>query len=539
MMSLAGVLCTGTFLVVPTAWAQTAPLRPAPAPNAALPLENDARLGPLFTHGVEALLGQRFDEALSTFESLYRQSPRPTLLYHLGKVALAQQRYVAAADLYRRFLKGSGEEVDADTRLEVQQFLASAPPAECEVTVQGEAGALLLSDGRIVGILPLDQPLQLAPGTHRLILEKGRRKVETQVMLTARRRAEVRFTLLPPLALLTMTPGVLLVMQMEPRALEPSLAPLLQNALQTAVAQQNAVLISSETQAELLHRSTDLNNCLDQTVCQERLGQMASAQFVLHLDVRSESSSQALPATHPSPRSGVRPGGRPPSRALDKGSVFRFTAKLLDVDVGMVSVEATQGCADCSLKRAIAQLADSVQELLRQAVARPRGTLVVESEPVGALVQFDGHTLGNTPYRREAFVGPHEVTISKAGYSSHTDNISITDGESTRLEVNLPQIEPTAVKSGRARRIAKWVLLGSGVALTVIGGTLLGLNGRQSCSARGTMCTTFDGQSAGVPLLVLGLGGLGGAGALFLLDRSNPTLASTQNSAVGVTLLGF
>ena len=36
------------------------------------------------------MLGQRFDEALTVFEDLFRQTPRPTLLYYLGKVAQGQ-----------------------------------------------------------------------------------------------------------------------------------------------------------------------------------------------------------------------------------------------------------------------------------------------------------------------------------------------------------------------------------------------------------------------------------------------------------------
>lgn len=515
VLSLFVVLC----LASAPAFAQL----PGPGARAqSQPIETDPRLGPIFTRGVEALLGQRFDESLAIFEDLYRQSPRPTLLYYLGKVALAQQRYVAAADLYRRFLKGSGDDVDGDTKLEVQQFLSATITAECEVTVQGETSGLLLADGRIAGVLPLEQPLLLSPGTHRLTLEKGRRKVETQFTLASRRRAEVRFTLVPPLALLTLTPGVLLIMQMEPRGLEATMAPLLQTAMQGALQQQNAVLISPETQADLLQRSPELSGCLNQTTCQEKLGQAASAQFVLHLQVQSEA----------------RPG-----QLEGSGGGFRFTAKLLDVDVGLVSVQATQSCANCNVKRALGQLSETVQELLRQAAARPRGALVVESDPPGALVQFDGHTLGTTPYHREAFVGPHEVYISKAGYSSHTANVVITDADPVRLSVTLPVSTP--IQSGnRGRRIAKWALLGTGVALTIIGGTLIGLNGRQSCPAGQTvMCPTFDGRSSGIPLLVLGLGSLGASGALFLLDRpaspASPATSTTVGSGTGAALLGL
>lgn len=496
------------------------------------PLESDARLGPQFTRGVEALLGQRFGEALAIFESLYRQSPRPTLLYHLGKVALAQQRYGAAADLFRRFLKGSGEEIDADTRLEVQQFLSATPPAECEVTVQGDPGALLLADGRIVGVLPLEQPLQLSPGAHKLALEKGRRKVETQISLVARRRAEVRFTLLPPLALLTLTPGVVLYTQMEPRALEPSLAPLLQNAMHGALTKQNAVLITPETQAELLARTPELGGCLNQLACQERLGQLASAQFVLHLHVQAEARRSA-------PLGSQRPGPTQPKvPSADKGNIFRFTAKLLDVEVGMISVQATQSCADCTVKQALGQLAEVVEELLRQATARPRGQLVVESQPPGALVQFDGHTLGTTPYRREAFVGPHEVMISKVGYISHTASIVMSDSAPVKLDVNLPVIPPPVSSGARARRIAKWTLLGAGVALSIVGGTLIGLDRTCGPALAGTACTPFNGRPAGISLLVLGLGSLAASGGLFLLDRPSPT-APTTASLASATLLSF
>lgn len=522
VLILTVVLSLASETSLRVALAQVPPLRGA-GPLAAQPLEADAQLGPQFTRGVEALLGQRLDEALAIMESLYRQSPRPTLLYYLGKVALLQQRQVAAADLYRRFLKSAGEEAEPELRQEAQQFLSATPSGECEVTVQGEAGALLLADGHIVGVLPLDQPLQLSPGAHKLALEKGRRKVETQVTLSARRRAEVRFTLLPPLALLTLTPGVLLLTQTEPKELEPALTPLLQSSMQTALAQQNAVLISSETQAELLQRAPNLSGCLGQLSCQERLGQMASAQFVLSLSTKAEGGAS----------------GQPFGQLGDKRGVFRFVAKLLDVDVGLVSVQATQSCADCNIKQALSQLEGTVQELLRQAVARPRGVLVVESDPPGALVQLDGHTLGTTPYRREAFIGPHSVVIRKAGYTQHTANISISESGPTELRATLPISAPVVPPSPRGKRIAKWTLLGAGAVLTVVGATLLGLNGRQSCTGSPSVCTTFDGQAPGVPLLVFGVGALGASGVLFLLDRSSSPSPTPQPAGAGVTLLGF
>lgn len=484
------------------------------------PLETDPRFGPIFTRGVEALLGQRLDEALTVFEDLYRQTPRPTLLYYLGKVAQAQQRHAAAFDLYRRFLRGAGDEIDADTRLEIQHYLASATPPECEVAVAGESAALLTVDGRIAGTLPLDHSLALLPGTHKLVLTHGRRKVETQVNLLARRRAEVRFTLVPSLALLTLTPAVLMLPELEPRALEPSLAVPLQSALRETLAQQNAVLLTPEAQAELLQRHADLASCINQPSCQERLGQLASAQFVLRLHVRANAS----------PTSPGRPVG-----ATSSDSGFSFSVKLLDVDVGQISVQASQTCPDCNLRRAIGQISEVTAELFRQASSRPRGTLEVDSDPPGALVQVDGRTLGTTPFQRDAFVGPHEVLVTKSGYSPYSATAQIVDGGTAKLQANLPAIVAPPSPYPRIRRIAKWSLLGVGLASTLIGATLLGVGGsRPLCAdvSPGSMTPCWSGnlKPAGITFLVLGLGSLAASGGLFLYDLTS-TPATTKPSA--------
>lgn len=482
------------------------------------PLETDPRFGPVFSRGVEAMLGQRFDEALTIFEDLYKQTPRPTLLYYLGKVAQAQQRQPAAFDLYRRFLRGAGEEIDADTRLEVQQYLASTPSPECEVAVAGESGALLTVDGRIAGALPLDHSMALSPGTHRLVLSHGRRKVETQVNLLARRRAEVRFTLVPSLALLTLTPAVLLLPELEPRALEPALSVPLHTALRETLAQQNAVLIAPEAQAELLQRNQDLASCINQTSCQERLGQLASAQFVLRLQVRADGAARA------------------PSGAPESG--FSFNIKLLDVDVGQISVQASQTCPDCNLRRAIGQIGEVTAELFRQASSRPRGTLEVDSNPPGALVQVDGKTHGTTPYQRDAFVGSHEVLVSKSGYSPYTATAQITEGGTVKLQATLPQNLPPPSPYPRMRRIAKWSLLGAGIASTLLGATLLGVGAsRPLCAdvSPGSMtpCLSSNLKPAGIAFLVLGLGSLTASGGLFLYDLTNSPAPNKTATAQG------
>lgn len=523
-------LCAPALAPAP-AFAQAPPsgaaARPQPIP---VVTEKDRRWMGLFSMGKDSLTQQNYDVALRSFEEAYRLTPRPILLYYLGRVALGQQRHHAAVDLYRRFLNDSEEVLDPELRADAQAMLQGPREVACEVTVSGDAGAVLSVDGRLAGVLPLDLPILLPAGAHQFVLEKNRRKAETQVTLIARRRAEVRFTLVPPLALLTLTPGVLML---APRTLDSSLASLLRRSVSEALSRENAVLVASDVQADLLTRETALLSCIDQPGCQERLAQKASAQFVLELQV--QTGADALAAG-----SGTE---RPPGKPV---SAFRFTARLLDVDVGVVSVQATQSCIDCGIKRALAQLGDMVQELMRQGGSRPRGTIKVDSEPPGAAVHVDGNALGQTPYQRDAFVGPHRVSVSKSGYTKYDSAVTVEDGQTLTVTAPL-QAVATTLSSGPTRptKILKWVFLGAGLAAVLAGGIVLGAGERQICNVGGSCMPSFNGRPAGIALLTLGGLSLVTSGGLFYYDArlgSQPTGTGTPGappaSGGGVSLLG-
>lgn len=524
-------LCAPALAPAP-AFAQSPPAgaaRPQPIP---VVTEKDRRWMGLFSMGKDALTQQNYDVALRSLEEAYRLTPRPILLYYLGRVALGQQRHHAAVDLYRRFLNDSEEGLDPELRADAQAMLQGPREVACEVTVSGDAGAVLSVDGRLAGVLPLDLPILLPAGAHQFVLEKNRRKAETQVTLIARRRAEVRFTLVPPLALLTLTPGVLML---APRTLDSSLASLLRRSVSEALSRENAVLVASDVQADLLTRETALVSCIDQPGCQERLAQKASAQFVLELQV--QTGSDALPATG---SGAARPPGKPVS-------AFRFTARLLDVDVGVVSVQATQSCIDCGVKRALGQLGDMVQELMRQGGSRPRGTIKVDSEPAGASVHVDGNPLGQTPYQRDAFVGPHRVSVSKSGYAKYDSAVTVEDGQTLTVTAPLQAVAtPSAGGPTRPTKILKWVFLGAGLAAALAGGIVLGAGERQICNVGSGCMASFNGRPAGIALLTLGGLSLVTSGGLFYYDArlaSQPAGTSTPSAAPAsgggaVTLLG-
>lgn len=508
-----------------------------------LPL-GDKKFSLLFEKGTAALTKQDFAVALRSFEELYAYSPKPQLLYYLGKVALGEQRVGAAYDLFRRYAESMGAEGgEPEVRAEVAQLLQSPREAGCEVTVQGENGALLSIDGRIAGTLPLSLPLMLPAGVHNLVLEKSKRRVQTQVNLIPRRQAEVRFTLMPPLALLTMTPGVMLAMR--GASLDPQLATLVRRTVADAVAQQNAVLLTPETQTDTVQQQAELLQCLQQSSCQAALMGRTTAQFVLDLEVQVSSAATGSTAT-PSVK-GPAQGGIPNAPPMVQGddakkaggapsSSFVFGLKLVDVDVGAVSISGQEGCTDCTAKRAMAQLNERVQEILRQSVVRQRGTLSIATDPAGATLNVNGRQLGLTPYQRDSFVGPQEIELTMPGFQTEKLSLAVTDGQITQRQVVLTPLV-TQAPSLRPTTVLKWTLLGVGIASLIGGGTLLGLNGHTSCTDTTMSCgQPFEGRPAGIALLSIGALAVGSSVFLFVQDIPSAPPAAAP-SVAGMSLI--
>lgn len=508
-----------------------------------LPL-GDKKFSLLFEKGTAALTRQDFTTALRSFEELYAYSPKPQLLYYLGKVALGEQRVGAAYDLFRRYAESMGAEGgEPEIRAEVAQLLQSPREAGCEVTVQGENGALLSIDGRIAGTLPLSLPLMLPAGVHNLVLEKSKRRVQTQVNLIPRRQAEVRFTLMPPLALLTMTPGVMLAMR--GASLDPQLATLVRRTVADAVAQQNAVLLTPETQTDTVQQQAELLQCLQQSSCQAALMGRTTAQFVLDLEVQVSPAATIASATPTAkvPAQGGIPNTPPMAQGDDakkaggaSSSSFVFGLKLVDVDVGAVSISGQEGCTDCTAKRAMAQLNERVQEILRQSVVRQRGTLSIGTDPAGATVNVNGRQMGATPYLRDSFVGSQEVELTKPGFQTEKLSLAVTDGQITERQVALTPIV-TQTPSLRPTTVLKWTLLGVGIASLIGGGTLLGLNGHTSCTDTTMSCgQPFEGRPAGIALLSIGALAVGSSVFLFVQDIPSAPPAAAP-SVAGMSLI--
>lgn len=479
-------------------------------------LFGDRRFMSLVEQGRSALERNEPAKAIVVLEDAYRYMPRPGLLYLLGRAALQENRPRAAVDLYRRYQEMMGDDAEPELKTELSQILQNPLEVGAELTVVGVNGGLVSVDGYLVGALPLATPVQLAAGKHQVVLVKDGRKVESQLTLLPRRAAEVRFTLKPPLAVTTLTPGVLLFV--EPVNLEPGFMTNLRKHISEAVTHQKAVLVSPELQADVMARHRDLFGCLGQASCQEQLARQSEAQYVLRLSFELGPAALSVPELQAK-------GARKPVTA------YRYSVTVLDVEVGAIASSATDSCVESQCAKLMPRIVEMVQELLKTAANKPRGTLILSSEPPDAGVTLGGRSIGKTPLRRDAFIGQYDVVVDKPGYVPSVTSVVIEDNKEQPVAVTLSPV-PVAPPS-RTRSILKWTTLGVGVLATAAGATLLGLNGRPTaCASDPTMSCPFDGRAGGAVLLTVGTLAIGGSLALFILDGKQSQGATTSTASV-------
>ncbi|MCS6913469.1 MAG: PEGA domain-containing protein [Myxococcales bacterium] len=401
----------------------------------------------LAEEGAAALQAGRLEAAQAALEKAYRMKPSPLLLQQLGEVARAQGQVIVAVDLFRRALAEGGAELSAQPQMQsaVQEPLGP----RTELAISGEDGAFVLLDGRLVGVLPLAAPLLVSAGAHEVRLEKDGRSVKTRIELGANRPAELRFTLLPPVAVLTLTEAAVVIAEHEavPAALRQRL---LQAATEQAVRER--VLLLPRERLEGLAAAPGLAGCSDDLTCQERLAEKVEARYVLV--VRS--------ALQP-PAGGGRPVGQ---------GTWRFSVRVHDVSAGALGASGEEVCASCGAEEAAQRLGALVRRVLREAATRPRGTLEVEVKPPQASVLVDGRRVGVGAVRRPAFAGEHEVRAEHPGFLPYRGTVLVSDGQVARVQVELVKgLEPVPSRGARPaplyRRWWFWTAVGGAVATTV------------------------------------------------------------------------
>ncbi len=138
--------------------------------------------------------GQKLSEsdpkgALAAFRVAYDLRPDFHVQYNIAKVCVRLGDHACARVAFEKYLKDGGNEVPAKKRREVDAQLkaesATARPMTAVTITSGRAGAYVKVDGVVVGRTPIDKPIAVGAGTHKLVLVEGGNVTERSVQVAA------------------------------------------------------------------------------------------------------------------------------------------------------------------------------------------------------------------------------------------------------------------------------------------------------------------------------------------------------------------
>ncbi len=121
--------------------------------------------------------------ALKAFRQSYETQPDFHVLYNIGKVCTKLNDVPCATKAYEQYLKDGGSEISARKKKEVEAELkALAKAAGTTVTIKSSIkGADVQIDGVSVGKTPIDKPVIVKEGSHKIVLVQGNSPIEKTV----------------------------------------------------------------------------------------------------------------------------------------------------------------------------------------------------------------------------------------------------------------------------------------------------------------------------------------------------------------------
>ena len=155
-----------------------------------------------FARGVALYRASAYDAALAAFTRAYELAPTYRILYNLAQVQAQRQDYVQALELFGRYLR-EGADAPGDTRVpearvaEVQSEMTELERRVAELRVETNVeGAILVVNESRVAELPLQTPIWLNAGIHRMRVEKpGYLPLTRVVTMAGGESALIRFDL--------------------------------------------------------------------------------------------------------------------------------------------------------------------------------------------------------------------------------------------------------------------------------------------------------------------------------------------------------
>lgn len=161
--------------------------------------DNSDEAGKHFKRGVQLYREGGYDGALAEFSKAYELSPNYRLLYNMAQVQAERHDYVAAIELFERYLSEGEEEIPAERAEEVRGDIAVLAERVGEVSIRlNVSGAELFVDGVSKGTVGKRYTVKVNPGSVELELRKGdRTPYSTRAQVTGGEVVELNVELKP------------------------------------------------------------------------------------------------------------------------------------------------------------------------------------------------------------------------------------------------------------------------------------------------------------------------------------------------------
>jgi len=150
-----------------------------------------------FKAGVALYKEAKFTEALAEFERAYEIAPHPLVLNNIAACHRELSQYGEAVKYYRRFLDEGKGKVPPARLTEAKKDLDDILARIASITITSNVdGAKLTLDGNELGTTPLDGPLMVPPGEHKLVARAaGKKDAERSVRVASGDKVDVKLEL--------------------------------------------------------------------------------------------------------------------------------------------------------------------------------------------------------------------------------------------------------------------------------------------------------------------------------------------------------
>jgi TolB-like protein len=161
------------------------------------------------------------------------------------------------------------------------------------------------------------------------------------------------------------------------------------------------------------------------------------------------------------------------SKMLVKDRDYSIRIELVDGQNGAVLASAEDGCEICGVSDVGGLIATAAATLRTKldALASGPATLLLSSDPNGAIVKMDGEVIGTTPIENLPVIpGKHVIRVSREGYIGIEREVTFVEGVSEKLDFSLEKL-PSRLPGrgwGWGTLSVGIVGLGGGIALTFL-----------------------------------------------------------------------